>query len=328
MTHLHSHPHSNAILNQLVQTPLRNYFPIKKSTSIVPISIQTNETITVERGCDIWWIDGIEIPSGFNFSDLTDFQLTSEGGTVDYTIPLKPMLEMMPETIQGNFWRFPFNKLFQQFIPLISIQYSYVKYKFKSEKDFEIKIYYGTSFLKNEARRILVTNPQEIKIRNISQPFLFQGNSLEFNRRQVTFISTGFLFHTPNELEKIKVSLDNYSLLEYNETMIKIYAKKLTKINYTNKHQNTLKSVLGEYDVSYDILGLIENYIENDLWYWIPFAPAEDLWKWDFTDLSVNMSSINNIKIEVEPTQESSKLYFIEYNILLIMNGMVGMKFV
>ena len=116
-----THPHSYAILNQLIQT--RNYFPIKKATSIVPISIQTNETITLNRGNDIWWIDGIEIPSGFNFSDLTDFQLTIEGETVDYNIPLKPILEIMPETIQGNFWHFPFNKLIQQFIPLISIQF-------------------------------------------------------------------------------------------------------------------------------------------------------------------------------------------------------------
>ena len=322
-----THPHSYAILNQFIQTPLRNYFLVKKATSIVPISIQTNETITVERGCDIWWIDGIEIPSGFNWLDLTDFQLTTGGGTFDYNIPLKPILEMMPETIQGNFWRFPFNKLIQQSIPLISIQFFYIKYKFKSDKDFEIKIYQGTSFLENEARRILATNPQEIKIRNISQPFLFQGNSLELNN-QINFISTGFLFHTQNELQKIKVSLDNYSLIDYNETMIKIYAKKLLKINYTKKNRNALKSVLDKYDVPNDILGVIENYINNEHWYWIPFAPEEDLWKWDFTDLSVNMDRVENLKIEVEPAQKSSNIFFITYNIMMIMHGQVGMKFV
>ena len=322
-----THPHFNAILNQLNQTPLRNYFPIKKATSIVPISIQTNEMITVSRGCDIWWIDGIEIPSGFNFSDLTDFQLKFGNGSVDYNIPLKPILEMMPETIQGNFWRFPFHKLIQQSFPMVGLAYHEVKYKFKSDKNFEIKIYQGTSFLEMEKRRILAGEIQEIKIRNISQPFLFQGNTLELNN-QINFISTGFLFHTQNELEKIKVSLDNYSLIDYNETMINIYAKKLLKINYTKNHQNALKSVLDKYNVPNDILEVIENNINNEHWYWIPFAPAEDLWKWDFTDLSVNMSRVENIKIEVEPIQKSSNLYFITYNLLLIMNGMAGMKFV
>ena len=318
--------HSYAILSQFIQNPLRNYFPIKKATSIVPISIKTNEIISVIRGFDKWWIDGIEIPDGFNWSDLTDFQLTFGGGTVDYNIPLKPILEMMPETIQGNFWRFPFNKLIQQSFPLIAIKYSYVKYKFKSDKDFEIKIYQGTSFLENNSRRILAEKEHEIKIRNISQPFLFQGNTLELNN-QVNFISTGFLFHTQNELQKIKVSLDNYSLLEYNETMIKIYAKKLSKINYTKKQQNALKSVLDKYNVPNDILREIENYINNEHWYWIPFAPKKNLWKWDFTDLSVNMSRVENLKIEVEPVQKLSNIYFITYNIMLIINGMVGMKF-
>jgi hypothetical protein len=61
------HPHFNAILYQSVQTHLRKYFPIKHSTSIFPISIQTNEMSSVIRNTDIWWIDGIEIPSGFNW---------------------------------------------------------------------------------------------------------------------------------------------------------------------------------------------------------------------------------------------------------------------
>lgn len=30
---------------------------------------------------------------------------------------------------------------------------------------------------------------------------------------------------------------------------------------------------------------------------------------------------------EVEPVQKSSNIYFITYNIMLIINGMVGMKF-
>ena len=153
-----------------------------------------------------------------------------------------------------------------------------------------------------------------------------QGNSLELNN-QINFISTGFLFHTQDKLQKIKVSLDNYSLLEYNETMINIYAKKLSKINYTKKHQNALKSVLDKNDVPNDLLEVIENNINNEYWYWIPFAPAEDLWKWDFEDLSVNMSSIENIKIEVEPAQKSSNIYFITYNIMMIMHGMATMKF-
>ena len=196
------HPHFNAILYQSVQTPLRKCFPIKHATSIFPISIQTNEMISVIKNTDIWWIDGIEIPSGFNWSDLKKFQLII-GGSVICNIPIKPILEMLPETIKGNFWRFPFNKLFEKSIQLYALQYHQVKYKFESTTDFAIKIYQGTSFLDNEMRNDFEC--KTIKIRNITQPFLFQGKSLELGK-QVNLISTGFLFHTQNELHEIKVS--------------------------------------------------------------------------------------------------------------------------
>ncbi len=111
---------------------------------------------------------------------------------------------------------------------------------------------------------------------------------------------------------------NNYSLLDYNEIMIDIYAK---------KHQKELICVLNKYQVPIDILEVIENNIKNDYQYWIPFAPAEDLWKWDFTDFSVNMRRVENLKIEVEPAQKSTNLYFITYNILNIIHGMAGLKF-
>ena len=45
----------------------------------------------------------------------------------------------------------------------------------------------------------------------------------------------------------------------------------------------------------------------------IPFNPGEDLWKWDLTSTFLNFSQLNFIKLEVEPKQEKSKIYFVNY---------------
>ena len=50
----------------------------------------------------------------------------------------------------------------------------------------------------------------------------------------------------------------------------------------------------------------------------IPFNPGEDLWNWD-TNMNLNFrqilnfSQLNFIKLEVEPKQEKSKIYFVNY---------------
>jgi len=50
----------------------------------------------------------------------------------------------------------------------------------------------------------------------------------------------------------------------------------------------------------------------------IPFNPGEDLWNWD-TNMNLNFreilnsSRLNFIKLEVEPKQEKSKIYFVNY---------------
>ena len=43
------------------------------------------------------------------------------------------------------------------------------------------------------------------------------------------------------------------------------YAKKIPPINYTETHQKELKCILNKHRVPKDILGIIEDYIGNDL---------------------------------------------------------------
>jgi hypothetical protein len=319
----------DAIITQFNASPLRSYFPIQHATSITPILISTNQTNQIHdvaRGSVLWWIDGIEIPADCKWSDLTYFRLTIGGDANYYRIPLQPLLRLSLSDDGEKFWRFPFSKLFQQSIPIISLQYHNIQFSIEATSLFNVKVYQGLSFLDNTLRRSLAEGTQEIKIRNISQAFVFQGTTLVLNR-QVNFVSTGFILHTNNLLNKLKISIDGQQLMEYNETMLNVYAKKCYIWKMTEEHKKSLQCVSDLLGVPDDLIGVIENQIGEDTWWWIPFAPNEDIWKWDFTDLSLNMSRINQFELNVEPAQNNTEIYFITYNIMMIMHGMAGMKF-
>lgn len=310
------------------RSPQRHYFPIKHATTIVPIQVQTNHINIVSRTFDLWWIDGIEIPKNKTWGDLTNLCIRiGEPANVNYRIPLQPLLTIDRDRIYDNFWRFPMNKLFEMSIPIIALPYHQVSFQIEAKDLFEIKIYQGCTYLDTESRRSLAESTKEIKLRYISQPFRFNGKIINMER-PINFISTGFILYA-NELQNLKIFMDGNLLIEYDNTMLKAYVKRYGW-KYTKKHQKILHAECNKIGVPYDVIGLIENEIHKNSedWWWIPFAPAEDPWKWDFNDLNVNMSLVDSVRIEVEPEQQNAEVYFMNYNLMMVMSGMAGMKFI
>jgi len=340
---------------QLIATP--NEFKTIKSYVYDLKSYNSNmDNCTIARLGDIWWIDTLSIELhniphietldfiiGINTIFKIDFNLliaiskTSIKDGVMY-INILPNILFDNKTSVGDI------SLFEG-IPLVSLQYNAVLLKIitKNHKNVNFSILHKYIFYDVNPRNQIVETDHSYKIKqyaNITSNIITEtnisvdDNKIRYSLYRALYCITGAFIFSKNELEYLRLVLNEHNIYEYTKEMLNNYGLAIKIGNNKNyNYDNNIKifnkglcSVLPNEILNY-IDNMIDDNVKNPKYlYWIPLTKNKHYNEPFDNEGCIGLGRVDSMYFETLKKNET-EIIIQGLNILQIMSGIGGVKY-
>jgi hypothetical protein len=280
------------------------------SQKIVSQKCKTNvvEPIPCESGG--WWIDAIELPLDKTWHDVDKIEIIGNS-YIFQRMYVEPLLVITGHNKYERLWHLPFFEMTEHPYYINTFPYIQMSVRIVANETFEVNVFHGET--ENQEAKTEFRS----RIIEICQKNIIQNSRIDCTAARPTI---GLIIATSHEINGVRVNTNGINIINYNETMLRVYGKILKKKwLWNDPNYHAWHHICKKYHISDNLLKNVEHEAHkqesNMFWYWVPFNPGRSIWDWE--SAPINMSKVDHCDVELFPTQRmTGAIYYVNYNLL------------